>query len=95
MIRAKMPGGGALHEDLRRRAPATVALSGTSAVTTEPAPITDQRPIVKRGRMTAPLPTKVPSPIAVRPPIFAPGAMVANLPIVTSCPIVQFTCSCT
>ena len=64
--------------------PATVELSGTSLVTTAPAPTIDHGPIVSRGRITAPLPMNAPSPILTAPPIFAPGAIVTKLPIVAS-----------
>ena len=57
---AVLPGRHQLPLGLRIRAglPATVAPSGTSFVTTDPAPTTAPRPIVRPGSTTAPAPTE-------------------------------------
>ena len=55
--------------------PITVALSGTSLVTTVPAPIITFFPITQLGKIVALAPTRDCSPTLTPPQMVAPGAM--------------------
>ena len=62
----------------------TVELSGTSFVTTAPAPILQLEPIVIPGRIIAPEPISHLSPIFTYPKRLDDGAISQKLPIQTS-----------
>src|SRR5437660_1080439 len=61
--------------------PTTVAQSGTSRVTTAPAPTTARDPIDTPGSTTAPIPMSEPAPTDTSPPRCTPGATCTKSPI--------------
>ena len=74
------------REDFITRAgtPTTVALPGTSRITTAPAPITAFSPTLRHWITFAPSPTNAPAPTYTRPAISAPGQTCAPSSIANS-----------
>lgn len=69
---------------LRAGLPTTIALAGTSRVTTAPAPMIAPCPMWRRGRMMAPVPMNAHSSTTTSPARRAPGAICAPSPTTQS-----------